>query len=758
MNEEGKYKRVAIGILVVVSLVSTFFGYQAYHNFGTDYDFEKFFPKNDAETDFFLAYRDKFETDNDFLLLAVCNETGIFDETFLKKISILTDSLQQLPYITNVESPTNLEEIIFNPLGLITERPYLRYDQPQHYKKDSIRIFQSPELVNSFFSEDGKAISILARHEQYLSKLKCDQLSQELNELLTHFKFDELHIAGRAVGQNYFVKRIEMELAIFVSASIVLITLFLILAFRSSWGVWVPLFVVLLSIIWLIGIMVVVFDKQFDILLTIIPTILFVVGMSDVVHIITKYFDELRTGIEKLPALKTAFKEIGIATFLTSLTTAIGFLTLLTSSIVPTQEFGLIAAIGVFVAYILAYSLLPAVLLLSPTPKIVEKNPTKVFWNHRLSNFLLFIIRNRKAVFLGIFVVLGICIWGISRVEVNNFLLEDLRDNDPMKQDFMFFEEKFAGVRPFEMQVTVVDPGKNIFDRDVQSEIEKIEKYLQTDYGIGFVVSPTTIIKTLHRASHGAKPDYYRLPENQIEFDKYAKQVKRISKSAQLRAIVTKDLKEGRIFGKMGDWGNKEIQKMDRALEEFMIHNVRSDLIETRQTGTARLIDLNNNYLSATMIQGLLIAFLAIAFIVGIMFRSMRMVIISLIPNILPLLLVAAFMGFFGIDLKVSTAIVFTIAFGIAVDDTIHFVARLRLELNKGKSIHYAIKRTFIGTGKAIIVTSLILCAGFLTLLMSSFMGTFYTGLLISLTLLFAVLSDLMILPVLLWFFYKRSK
>lgn len=756
MTEELKYRRIAIGLIITIALISTFFGYQAYHRFGTDYDFEKFFPKNDPETDFFFEFREKFETDNDFLLIAVKNESGVFDKDFLNQISILTDSLSDLNYISEVQSPTNLKEIVFNPLGLITERPYLRYKDPQYYTKDSIRIFQAPEMVNSFFSEDGKAISILARHEQYLSKVKCDQLSNELNRMLTHFEFDELHKAGRAVGQNYFVKRIEMELAIFVSASIVLIIIFLIIAFRSSWGVWVPLFVVLLSIIWLVGIMVVCFQKQFDILLTIIPTILFVVGMSDVVHIITKYFDELRVGKEKMLALKTAFKEIGVATFLTSLTTAIGFLTLMTSSIVPTQEFGLIAAIGVFVAYILAFSLLPAVLLLSPPPKIVTRNPTKVFWNHQLRNLLLHIIRKRKAIFLGIFVVLGICFWGISRIEINNFLLEDLRENDPMKKDFMFFEDKFAGVRPFEMQVRVIDPSKDIFDREVQIEINKIERHLENVYGIGFVVSPTTIFKGLNRAFHNAKPEYYKLPDSQQEFDKFSKQVDRFSRSSQLRALVTEDLKEGRVFGKMGDWGNKEIQRRNKVLEDYISENVNTNLIQTRQTGTARLIDLNNDYLSATMIQGLIIAFLAVAIIVGIMFKSIRMVIISLIPNILPLLLVAAVMGFSGIELKVSTAIIFTIAFGIAVDDTIHFVARLRLELNKGRSIHYAIKRAFIGTGKAIIVTSLILCAGFLTLLMSSFMGTFYTGLLISLTLFFAVFSDLLVLPVLLWFFYKR--
>ena len=169
----------------------------------------------------------------------------------------------------------------------------------------------------------------------------------------------------------------------------------------------------------------------------------------------------------------------------------------------------------------------------------------------------------------------------------------------------------------------------------------------------------------------------------------------------------------------------------------------------TKVTGTAHLIDVNNDMLSINMIKGLGIAFIIIALIVGIMYRSVTMVLISLVPNMLPLILISAIMGFCGIYLKVSTSIIFTIAFGIAVDDTIHFLSKFRIQLAKGRTWQYALKRTYLSTGKAIVVTTLILCAGFITLVFSDFLGTFYIGLLISLTLAFAVLSDLFLLPVL---------
>ena len=222
-----------------------------------------------------------------------------------------------------------------------------------------------------------------------------------------------------------------------------------------------------------------------------------------------------------------------------------------------------------------------------------------------------------------------------------------------------------------------------------------------------------------------------------------------------LALFVNQEKGIARINGKTGDLGAKRFAELNANLAAFTEETSFSKYADYRITGTATLIDNNNSYLATDMTLGLFIAFFIVAIVVGLMFKNLKMVLICLIPNIFPLLLIGALMGYTGIDLKVSTSIIFTIAFGIAVDDTIHFMTKLRLQLNKGYSMLYALKRTFISTGKAIIVTSIILCGGFLTLIMSDFLGTFYIGLLISLTLLFAVLADLLLLPVLLIIFFK---
>ena len=222
--------------------------------------------------------------------------------------------------------------------------------------------------------------------------------------------------------------------------------------------------------------------------------------------------------------------------------------------------------------------------------------------------------------------------------------------------------------------------------------------------------------------------------------------------------MVSTDQKSSRFSGRMGDIGSSITTAKTTALRNFINADIDTTLVNFRVTGTSLLIDKNNAYLVKNMSTGLAIAFAVVALIAGLMFRSWRMILITLIPNVIPLLLVAGIMGALGITLKLSSSVIFTVAFGIAVDDTIHFISKLKMELAKGKSKLYAIKRTYFSTGKAIIITTLILISGFLTLLWSSFGGTYYIGLFVGLTLLFALIIDLTLLPVFILLFYKQGE
>ena len=249
---------------------------------------------------------------------------------------------------------------------------------------------------------------------------------------------------------------------------------------------------------------------------------------------------------------------------------------------------------------------------------------------------------------------------------------------------------------------------------------------------------------------------YHILP-NEKNNQKFLKQIQKYDKSNQLALLMDSTQVFGRMSSTLGDIGKYAVDDKNKRLFEFINQNINQDLVKIHLTGTGHLLDKNMSHLASSLTKGLLIAVFLVSLLMGFLYKSVKMVLIAIIPNVLPLLMLAAVLGFSGIDLKVSTAIIFTISFGIAVDDTIHFMSKFKLELNKGQSKLYALKRTYLSTGRAIILTTLILCSGFLLLILSDFLGTFYVGLLLSLTLLFALIADLFILPVLLLLFFKKK-
>lgn len=722
-----------------------------------DYNFESFFPKGDDDLEFYLDYRQQFEYDNEFALIGIENSSGIFDRTFLEKVERFSDSLRHVPDIVRVLSPSDIKHPVIGPIGAV-EVPYLHIDDPAQYKADSAYIYNSRELRGTLFAKNAKSVTIFLKIKDELHKAPSDTLLHRIERLSASYNFEHVHIAGKIKAVYVYIDRIQEEFLIFFACSFILVIVFLYFSFRSFWGIWLPVVVVMLSIIWTLGFMSAI-GKPLDLMTVLLPTMMFVVGMSDVVHIITKYLEELRDGADRFEAFRHTIKDVGLPTFLTLITTMIGFLTLLYVNMQPVRDFGIYTSLGCFIAFILSFTILPSVMLFMKRPINIDRENNEMFWDRRLHRLFRWTISNRKKIFIVTGLLLALSVFGITRIHINNHLLEDLADEDDLKKDFSFFEKEYAGVRPFEMAIHVKDTTKTVFDQEVMQAMDTIEHYLEHDYGVGFMYSPLTTVKSLNKAYNGGDNAYYYLPRDQEEFSDITRLVKRYRKTSEMKALVSADQRTGRITGKMEDIGSEKVRELDRKLDEFIKHAVRPGLISYDLTGAAMIMDKNNQYLVNNMLQGLVMSVLMVAFIIAIIHRSLKMVIISIIPNIIPMIMVGGLMGYFGVDLKSSTSIIFSIAFGIATDDTIHFLARLKLELSKGKPVLYAIKRTYISTGKAVIVTSLILSAGFLTLIMSSFQSTFLFGLLVSIILFIAVFTELLLLPpLLLWLAERRSR
>ncbi len=737
------FARILLFGLILFTGVSAFYSSKLDFN----YDFESFFPQNDPDLDFFLDYRNTFENDNDYFLISIGNGSSVFDSTFLHRANLFSEELASINHVENVASPTKIKVPVYNSFAFM-QIPLLHLNNPKKFKNDSIRISKSLEFSKTFFSSDYQSLCIVINHSQNISKAASDELIISLESVIAKYNFTTIHYAGKVRGQKTYLTKMQFELLLFLSISIVLVILFLFLTFRSVFGIVVPILTVLIAIIGVLAIMQ-LSGKSLDVMSTLLPTILFVVGMSDAVHILNRYIEELRSGKAQVDAIKVTFKEVGLATLFTSITTAVGFITLLMVPIKPMSEFGLYSAIGVLLAFVIAITFLPSALSLLKPPKISFKKSNRSFWNKTLSTSFLFVLRNPKKIVITYSFVFIAAIIGILQLKVDYKLLEDLSEKDPLQQDFRFFENNYSGIRPFEMAIET--KGKNsIMDYEVMLELDKLDSYLYDNYEAGFILSPLSIVKVMNKAAHSGNSTYYKLPETEAKYKSLLKKINKSVAKKELNKFLNDTKTLARFTGKMDDIGSRQVKFKNKDLATFFNTNINTSLIGYTLTGTALLVDKNNESLALNMIVGLALAFLLIAVLIGFIFKSFKMALISIIPNAVPLAIIGGIMGYMGTNINMSTSIIFSIAFGIAVDDTIHFLSKYKIESGKNKSSLYALKRTYISTGKAIILTTLILCGGFISLIFSDFKSTFLIGSYVGLTLFLAVITDMILLPILL--------
>ncbi len=720
-----------------------------------NYDFEAFFPNEDAELDVYQTHRKRFEWDNEFVLIGLENKSGIFKKEFLKKVETFSNDLKKLKYIDKVISPTNIKNISLSGLAPI-QTTLLHINEEDLYEQDSAKIYSTPELIGSFFPADAKSLSIFIKTDEGLSKDKCDTLARNIELAFTKQHFDTVHFVGRIVAQKVYLDNLQKEFKYFLGISFVLLVLFLWISFRSTYGVVVPITIVIVSIFWTLGIMAMV-GQPLDIMTVMLPVMIFIAGMSDVVHFFSKYFEEVAKGTAKEKIFPLIIKEVGFPTFLTLITTAVGFLSLLFSSIVPIRDFGIYTTVGIIIAFILTYTLLPALLYFFTPKKLIEVHGHDNRTYNLMRKILFWIFRSQKKIIAITVAVLVLAVIGIYHIKVNNLLLEDLSDKVKIKQDFIFFDKHYSGVRPLELAIEIKN-GKTIWDYEIMKQLNLVDEFLAKEYHAGFMYSPAMLAKTINRAINDLPPGIRNFPD-EGDYVAVKKQLISNKKNKDIKRIITSDGKFARINGKISDVGSIIVNAQNTKLNAFIDKHVNKKDIEIKITGAAHLIDRNNQYMVTNMVQGFIFSIIVIALLTYFLHRSWKMVLVFILPNFVPLVIIAGIMGFASIELKAATSLVFSIAFGVATDDTIHFISRLKIELGYGKSLVYAFKRTYFETGKPIILTTFILIGGFMSLMVSDFQSTFYFGLLICLTIIIAVLADLFLLPVLLfWILGKKRK
>ncbi len=714
------------------------------------FSFEQFFPKGDEDLEFFQEFTSEFETDDNFLLVAVENEGGIFDSVFLKKFHDFSIDCKGLPHVVKSQSLTQIKYPLKTPFGTTTV-PAIHLNNPEKYPQDKKILLEDERFAETLLNKDCTSAIVTIKNIETIGLEESQELVTSLQQLIQAYGFDNHYILGRAYFSKELVDIQLKEVIISTIVSMLLLLVVMFLLYRKAWSVFVGLISIAMAMTIFFGLLGLL-KRELNIMSALYPVLMLIVGTSDVIHIMTKYLDELKKGNSNEDAIWVTIKEIGLATFLTSVTTAVGFMSLMSSRITPVSDFGLNAGIGVVIAYIVVVLFTTAVLSLLPKEKLVSTKGSQ-FWDKLMIKSYTYGRRNPKNILFSGFIITLLCFIGMSQITTNYKIESNLPRKGKVTTDFKYFEKNYGGFRPMEFAITS-QGSFNALDFEVQREIERLENKLRTEKKFSSIASVTMMQKSIERMNGRNKVEAYNFPQTKKRFERNQKMLKNLPNVGN-NVLISKDLKKARISTRISDIGADNISLLGKNLDQWIKENINLNIISVRRTGTGVLVDKNAHYVRESLIYGLGLALGIISLLMGLLYKDVKMLVISLIPNIFPLLFAAALMGFIGVEMEAGISIVFAIVFGIAVDDTIHFLSKFKLAKSDGLSTEEALKVTFVETGKAITLTTIVLFFGFLVMLFSSNPGSVNVGLLISTTLISAVVCDLTLLPLLLRRFIK---
>jgi len=534
----------------------------------------------------------------------------------------------------------------------------------------------------------------------------------------------------------------------------------LLFFFRSAISVIVPLILVAIVVVWTMASLV-IFGYKISLLSGLIPSLIVITGIPNFIYLFNKYHQEYKHHGNKHQAITSIIKSIGFVTFMVNATSAVGFWVLCNNDVSLLKEFGIVAGLNIMVAFVISMVFIPAVLSYLPPPTVKEMRHLEFDFLNKILNYLVFISENkRREVYILSALVAVISCYGITKINSISFMLDDIPERLTLKADMKFFEKNFKGIMPLEF---VINTGKPKGTNKLKNlkKVDEFEQYLSTLPEISAPISLNTFLKSSTQAYFDGDSMQYRLPTSS-EAPFILRYLKSQGKENQdlIKTLVDSTGQTMRVSCKIADVGSMKLDTLINQKIKPKIKEIFGDTdIKVKITGTTMLSMKGNNLLIESLNGSIFQSILFCTALMAMLFSSFRMIIISIIPNILPLLITAAIMGYFGIPLKPSTAIIFSIVFGITVDNTIHYLAKYRYEIfHKKKSIKESVLLSIRETGASQIYTSMVLFVGFIIYVASSFGGTISLGLLTSITLLTALVINLTLLPALVMNFDRGRK
>jgi predicted RND superfamily exporter protein len=751
--------RNKILMLSIIVAITVFLGMQ-WKNIHFTFTEANMLPDDNIANVEYNAFLNKFGEEGNLIIIGVKDKTFFTPKAFkawntlmnsIKKDKAidLVISINDLKKLRKNDSLQKFELVPFVDQSKTVDRAYLEQIKKELFNDmpfyEGLLFNKRSGSIRSAIYMDKKIVNTKARKEYILEKLvpAIEKFEKETNI--------DLRVSGMPYIRTLNAKTITDEISLFIGASLLVTSLLFFFFFRSFRATLISIIIVIIGVMWSFGVLGLL-NYEITVLTALVPSLIIVIGIPNCIFLTNKYHQEYKVHRNKVKALQRVTTKIGMATLMTNVTTAIGFFTFITSNNALLIEFGNVTSINILLLFFLCIIVIPIFHSYIPAPK---DRHIEHLDRGSVKNFMDWILHNVKHSRFSIYVVaislLVISIIGIYKMRISGSLIEDMPKKEAFFQDIVFFENEFDGVMPLEIMIDT-KRKKGVMKLSTLKRMDELETAIDEIPELSKPISIVNLVKYSKQAYYNGNPEYYDLPTPQEQgfILTYAKNATKNSKENLMKSYVDSTGQFARITTFMRDDNGGAIPKIEAEIRKEADKIFPPDRYKVTITGKALVFQKGTGYLLDNLLSSLVFAFFLTALLIGFMFRSFKMILVSIIPNLLPLLLTAGIMGFLDIPLKPSTILVFGIAFGLSVDDTVRFLAQYREELKKNNwKIRKSVYATFNDAGLSMFYTSIVLFFGFSVFMLSSFGGTIALGGLISVTLLFGMLSNLMLLPAL---------
>lgn len=753
-------------ILTIIGIITVFMAYQM-KNLRMKYEYAPLMPETDSIYTQYLDFKKIFGEDATMTVVAFEDPNFITLDKY-HALNQLQDSLKTIEGVTGTLSYANAITIEKDT----TQKKFIAHKIFETHPQTQAQLDSMYQKVIDFkyYQEmlyDGKDCHIVAItcDPKVINNKKRDVMIGQIEQMVEQFAQDQgiqMHISGLPYTRSRLMIMVRDEMVVFCIISILIVAIIMFMFFRSIKTTLITLLIVSIGVIWTLAIMA-MFGYEMTMLSGMLPPLLIVIGIPNSVYMLNKYHVEYKAHGNKIKALYRVIIKVGKATFLTNLTTAAGFATFLITGNRMLIEFGTIATIGIVVMFLLSICLVPIIFSSVAPPDVTQTKHLESKKITAIVEKLVYLVENKRpTIYIGTLIVVALACFGLTLMKNESFIVDDLPADNKVYTDLKYFEKHAGGIMPFEISIDT-KKQRGLMKIQTLEKIAMLEDSLRYFNCISKATSISDALKIIKRAYYNGNNDFYNLPSQQemafiLPYLKTNGENNQAAKSL-MSSMVDTTFQRARITLRIADIGTARMIRVSDSIQNIIDYYFPPEKNTTFITGNSIIFTKGSLKLIDNLVESLALAIVLISLCMVTLFSSWRMVFVSVLPNFIPLLVTAAIMGFTDIRLKSSTILVFNIAFGISVDNAIHFLTKFRQDLT---ATNWNVKESVISslreTSVSIIYSALILLAGFLMFCASQFGGTVALGLLIGLTLFVAMFTNLLFLPSLLMTFKNKFR